>query len=112
MPIEQHPVVSGDSRKPLQIGNDDDRKFQSLRLVNRHQPHRVRCLIDLPFTLAAADGFKLFDVAHEVANHVRARTLESRREREQPLDVREPLCSVEVGRDHGHVLRLVNRKTK
>src|SRR6185369_10184146 len=60
--IEQHPVISCDAREALQIGNYHDRKFESLRLVNRHQTHRVRRLIDLAFTLATANRFKLFDV--------------------------------------------------
>jgi hypothetical protein len=60
-------------------------------------PHRG--LIDLPFTLATADRFKLLDVTHEVANQVRSRTLETRREREQTLDVRETLRAVEIRGD-------------
>src|SRR5215213_1728497 len=80
MTIEQEPVVSRDTRESLQIGNDHDRKLEPLRLVNRHQAHRVSRLIDLSFTLTTADRLKLLDVAHEVANQVRSGTLEARGE--------------------------------
>src|ERR1051325_8430615 len=89
VPIEQEPVVSRETRESLQIGNDDDREFETLRLVNRHQSNRICCLINLPFTLATPYSFKLLHVAHEVANQMCARTLETGSECEELFHVRE-----------------------
>ena len=112
MTIEQHPVVSRDARESLQIGNDHDRKLETLRLVNRHQSHRISGLIDLSFTLATANRFKLLNVTHKVANQMRSRTFKTRGEREQSLDICESLRAVEVRRDHSQVLRFLNRETQ
>src|SRR6185295_2996293 len=106
--IEQDPVVSGDTRESLQIGNDHDRKLEALRLVNRHQSDRVGSLINLSFTLTTANRFKLFHVTHEVAYQVRARPFKPGREREQPLDVCETLRTVVVRGDNRQVFRFLD----
>src|SRR5688572_1630465 len=82
MAIEQHPGVGSNSRETLQIGNDHDGKLQTFRLVNRHQSHGVRSLIDLSLAFATSDRFKLLHVTHEVANQMSAGAFKTRRERE------------------------------
>src|SRR5688500_11335411 len=106
MTIEQHPCVCRNTREPLQIGDDHNRKLESLRLVNRHQTHGIGSLIDLSLTLAAANRLKLFDVTHKIANQMSSRALETGSERKQPLDVREPLRAVEVCRNNRQEFRL------
>src|SRR5215212_2235751 len=112
MTIEQYPVVSRDAREPLQVGNDHHRKLEALRLVNRHQPHRVSRLINLPFTLATPYSFKLLDVTHEVANQMRSRAFKTSGEREQSFDIRETLRAVVVCCDNRQVLRFLDRITQ
>src|SRR5439155_24492971 len=52
----------------MQIGNDHHGELETLRLMDRHQPHNVGSFIHLPFAFAPADGFKLFNVVNKVAN--------------------------------------------
>src|SRR5688572_15410529 len=108
MTIEQHPRIGSDSRETLQIGNYHDWKLQPFRLVNRHQSYGVRSLIDLSFTFATPDRFKLLNVTHEVANQMRPGAFETRRECEQALNIRKTLRAVEVGGNDSRELRLFN----
>ena len=80
--------------------------------MNRHQPNGIRRFVDLTFALATPDCFKLLDVTNKIANKVMARAFEARGESEQALHIREPLCAVEVCRDHSRVLRFINRKAQ
>src|SRR5262245_53967262 len=80
----------------MQIGDDHNWKLQPLRLMNRHQSHRVGRVVDLPFTLATASLFEFTDEANEIANVVGAGTLVSFRKREQLLYIRQADGPVEV----------------
>ncbi len=112
MTIEQEPIVGRDARESLQIGNDHDWKLETLRLVNRHQSHRIRSLVDLSFAFATADRFEVLDITHKIANQMRARALKPGRQRKQSLDVREALRAIKVCRNSGHVLRFRDGVTK
>src|SRR6185312_11082027 len=107
MSIEQYPTIHR-PRRAMQIRNDDDRKLETFGLMNCHQTNGIGSLIDLTFTFATTDGFEFLDVAHKVANQMRARAFESFREGEKPLDICEPLRPVKRRGNHGQVFRLLD----
>src|SRR5436189_4263357 len=92
----------------MQIGDDDDRKFEAFRLMNCHQADDVGRFIHLAFAFASADGFKLFDVMNKVADQM-AGLLELFRQPKKLLDVRYPLRAVKIRRDNREKLRRSNR---
>ena len=97
-------------RLTMQIRNDDDGKLLAFGLMNRHQVNDVRRFIHLAFAFAAADGFELFDITDKVTNQIGAGLFESLGQKKKLFHVGNALRSVEVGSDHGEIIRLRNRK--
>ena len=71
--------------------------------MDGHQLNCVCSFVDLTLAFATSNCFKLFNVAHKVANQVIAGAFEARCQSEQPLNICQPLCPVKVCRDHGEV---------
>src|SRR5258705_13988575 len=92
--IQQDPILRR-PRRALQVGNNHDRKLQTLCLVNSHQLHGVGGLIYLALAFAAADGLEFLNITHEIANQVGAGTFKALRQCEEPLHVRQTLSAVE-----------------
>src|SRR5438132_1611548 len=99
-------------RFAMQIRNDYDGKLLAFGLMNRHQMNDVRRFVHLPFALAAADGFELFDVTDKVTNQIGASLFKAFGQKEKLLDIRNALRSVEVRGDYGQIIRRRNRTTK
>src|SRR5438270_8121419 len=95
----------------MQIGNDDDGKFQTLRLMNRHQANNVSGLVQLTFALAATDFLELFHKMNEVADQL-AGFFERLSKSKQLLDVRDALRAVKVRRDYSHEISLSHSETQ
>src|SRR5438874_15322 len=89
----------------MQIGNDDNRKLEAFRLMDRHQAHDIGPFIHLALAFAPANRFELFNIVNKVANQM-TRPLELLRQPKKLFDIRHPLCPVKIrGHDREELRR-------